>query len=866
VSLRYQIRRGLEIECFTIVGGGNHNIFGPFSPPTGPAATSGRGDRRITVLLAGFATLALNLRRAAMRRSSRIPVKCNSRSTLVAADYSMILHTIQCKAWLSISVMLLLVDVAAGQFKVVQVEPTGLTASAAMAAGTQAYQRGALSDAVGYWADAQFKYDKLGQTRGRIDARINAAAGLQMLGQYGLALNNLTDARSIATRHSDNAQLIAIDNSLGALLTLTRRYDRADEHLRRALSSARSSNDDPARASILNNLGILAAARDDLPAALAAHEQSFDLARQAGLDSLSAKAAVNAAMAANKLQRAGVARTFLDAAGGLIAQLPDDYAKTFLLISLAQTEKDYAQLSPDGRAKAIRTAYQSLLEAARIAAQRQDTRIESNALGDLAALYELNDQFDEALTLSRKAAFLAQSAQAPELLYRWQWQIGRVLTKRGAHDEAIGFYHKALTTLEQVRADLAAGCGNQAIRSGFRQSVGPLFMELVDLYFHKADRLTDQRQRRAYLLQARQIVEQFKSAELSDYFQDDCLSFIQRDTKAIEATDPHTAVAYLITLPDRSEMLLSIGADLKRFTIPVGNQQLTQEAAKFRVALENRTVHRYMRHSRKLYQWLIAPMEPALEAAQIDTIVFVPDGEMRTVPMGALHDGKQFLVSKYALAITPGLTLMDPKPIVRGEVRILSNGLAEAVDDFPALPYVPAELDQLDQLFVSRRLQDKDFVVANVEQELSSRAYSIVHIASHGKFDADPTKTFVLAYDQKLTLDGLERLIRPSRFRGDPIELLTLSACQTVAGDDRAALGLAGVAIRAGARSALATLWFVNDEASSLLVVEFYRQLQQDPKISKAKALQRAQQTLIKDRRYRHPCYWSPYLIIGNWL
>jgi len=126
--------------------------------------------------------------------------------------------------------------------------------------------------------------------------------------------------------------------------------------------------------------------------------------------------------------------------------------------------------------------------------------------------------------------------------------------------------------------------------------------------------------------------------------------------------------------------------------------------------------------------------------------------------------------------------------------------------------------------------------------------------------------TFVLTHDTKLTLNILESLIRPSQYRGQPVELLVLSACQTAAGDDRAALGLAGVAVKAGARSALASLWFVNDQSTSALVAEVHRQLQSSPTISKAHALQAAQIKLLNDRRYHHPCYWSPFLIIGNWL
>jgi CHAT domain-containing protein len=140
-----------------------------------------------------------------------------------------------------------------------------------------------------------------------------------------------------------------------------------------------------------------------------------------------------------------------------------------------------------------------------------------------------------------------------------------------------------------------------------------------------------------------------------------------------------------------------------------------------------------------------------------------------------------------------------------------------------------------------------------------------LHIATHGKFSTSVNDSFLLTFDEKLTMSTLDQLIGLFRFREDPLELLTLSACQTGVGDDRAALGLAGVAIKAGARSALATLWFINDEASAELVSEFYRQLR-NPKLSKAQALQLAQQRLLADRVYEHPAYWSAFLLLNNWL
>jgi CHAT domain-containing protein len=138
-------------------------------------------------------------------------------------------------------------------------------------------------------------------------------------------------------------------------------------------------------------------------------------------------------------------------------------------------------------------------------------------------------------------------------------------------------------------------------------------------------------------------------------------------------------------------------------------------------------------------------------------------------------------------------------------------------------------------------------------------------VASHGKFESDVRDTFLLTYDGKLSMDRLEGYMASTTYREQPVELLTLSACQTAVGDDKAALGLGGVAVKAGARSALATLWYINDQASSLLITDFYANLK-DSDVSKARALQEAQLDLLDDPRFNHPSYWAPFLLIGNWL
>jgi CHAT domain-containing protein len=481
----------------------------------------------------------------------------------------------------------------------------------------------------------------------------------------------------------------------------------------------------------------------------------------------------------------------------------------------------------------------------------------------MAELYERADQYDEAQELTQHAILAAQRVDAPEALYRWQWQSARLLKAQGRTEQAISAYQSAVHTLQGIRQDLATGYGGAGVT--FRQAVGSVYLELADLLLQRSAAISDPVEVNRILIDARDTVELLKGAELEDYFQDDCVAALKAKTTGIDQLADRTAAIYPIMLPDRTELLLSTPEGLKRFTAQVGADTLTDEVRAFRRRLEKRTTHQYLPHAKKLYEWIILPIEAELKRQNIDTLVIVPDGALRTIPMAALYDGKQFLGARYALATTPGLTLTDPRPIERQNVQLLITGLTESVQGFPALPYVAQEIESIRKMYGGTVLQDQDFVAQKMEKALADKSYSIVHIASHAQFDRDITKTFLLTYDSKLSMDSLENFLGLAKFREEGVELLTLSACQTAAGDDRAALGLAGVAIKAGARSALATLWTVNDPASALLVSEFYRQLL-DPSVSKAKALQQAQLKLLADRRYRHPGYWSPFLLIGNWL
>jgi len=171
----------------------------------------------------------------------------------------------------------------------------------------------------------------------------------------------------------------------------------------------------------------------------------------------------------------------------------------------------------------------------------------------------------------------------------------------------------------------------------------------------------------------------------------------------------------------------------------------------------------------------------------------------------------------------------------------------------------------IETAFPTTKLQDSTFQKATVEREVSGGQYSIVHFATHGHFDSDHSRSFLVTFDGQITIDDLQGSVGQRRYREEAVELLVLSACQTAAGDDRAALGLAGVGLRAGARSVVASLWSISDESTSLPVGELYRRLK-DTATTKAQALRAAQLALLGQAKFHHPYFWAPFLLIGNWL
>jgi CHAT domain-containing protein len=694
--------------------------------------------------------------------------------------------------------------------------------------------------------------------RGRYGEAVEAWTGL---GYYPRAGEDLEAAIVLARASVDAAALAELRASLGTVWLLRGDTRRSRGELEASLEHARAAGSAALQARVWNALGNLYATTGE-GGAQRSFARSHRLALQAGDPWLAATALLNRARAGGGETREVEARAWLDEALVLLHELPASGRKAWGLLAAARAllALDKGAAGPGATSVARANGLYQAAEA--IAGEVDDPRGLSYALGYRGALYEGQHRHAEALLLTGQALFQAERAHVPEASYRWQWQLGRLYRRDGQPDRALLAYRGAVATVERLRREVLRAQG--ATPSGFRRDVEPVFLGLVDLLTERAAAESGEERAQALLHEARSVMERFKTAELEDYFRDDCVTALQARARSIDVVSTGAAAVYPIALPNRIELLVSLPGRMLRFTTVVPIERVRAQARRLAVLSRKRTAQ-YQRPAAELHDWLIAPMEDALRQAGVDTLVVIPGGVLRTIPYAALYDGERHLVEKFALAVAPGLTLLDPRPLEREGATLLLGGLTEGVQGAEPLPHVAAELATLHAMFGGSVFKDRDFVAPKVEAAFGARPYSLVHLASHAEVGADARASYLLTYDGRLTMDRLERLIKLGEFRTEAVELLTLSACQTAAGDERAALGLAGIAVKAGARSALATLWRVNDRAATILVSEFYRQLDAGS-TSKAKALQHAQVAMLRGASHPFPFYWASFVMIGNWL
>ncbi|WP_299485881.1 CHAT domain-containing protein [Acaryochloris sp. IP29b_bin.137] len=706
----------------------------------------------------------------------------------------------------------------------------------------------------------------IAQDQGDVTGEVAALGTLgevsRLQAEYDLAIDWLNQGLALAQKHDRST--IDLLNSLGNTYT-----SRAQLRDRKAASLRIVGDDDQAKP-------LMAKANQDRAQAIDAFETSLRLARQTQNLAAQVRSLLNSISIYKRLADITQMQQAQATARSILEKLPDSQAKVFAALTLAQV-----QLAPTSEATAVSLSgpvclatieqSQGLMETALAVARRiGDRRSESFALGQLGHFWECQQDYDTALARTLEAQAAAETFENRDSLYLWQWQAGRIYDANNQHSNALIAYRQALDTLDSIRNEIVAA--NRDQRLDFRETIEPIYRQLASLSLSQASlnlESVDPEIAETVL----GTMDRLQLALLQNYFGNDCVitALPSTEYEGLDQTS-RTAVFNTILFQDRMAVIVTLpGQPQKLAWVEDDFPTVKQTINHYRRELERHfSLTPYnKRLSQQLYGWFIKPFAADLVQAKIETLVFVQDGILRTVPMASLHDGQRYLIETYAITTTPSLALTAPQALAKERLSILALGLTESAtvngQYFPPLDHVQTELNHISsQLPDSQVFLNQEFTSDLMAQVLQTNRHNIVHLATHAEFGPEPEDTFlVTGNNSKLTLNAFDTLIRENTDQSRPLDLLILTACQTAVGDDRAALGLAGVAIQAGTKSVLASLWSINDQTTAQFVDHFYTALRQ-PGVSKAKALQMAQLEILKTRK--HPGYWSSFILIGNWL
>ena len=560
--------------------------------------------------------------------------------------------------------------------------------------------------------------------------------------------------------------------------------------------------------------------------ALQKYQDSAKFAKQANASVSLTKAKINIAKVTflrqpkepNKLEEKSITIVIkkLKAALPITYKLPASHVKSFGLLALGKMAIDLAQILerkyPSKHNNLQSIAYLALQEAQKSAKEINDNIALSYTYGYLGELYYDAKRYSESLFLTRKALFLIQQADflpdklnLSEITYRWYWQLGRLFKAQNEPEKAIEMYESAIEFLQPIRQVLAntGYCGQRQQLfndKNFHNSLAPLYYELMDLLIQQIDlgqkeiQQTNRKSKNLPQLLLKTL-ERFKIAEFQDY-DGKCVEVLKKGKfntriKNWEKVLPNTAIIYPILLPrfensrsqiqERTRLLVKISEDLFLLPVNIFLQKRPFKRIKRNVrAFYNRISNskgKYQRYAKQLYDWFIKPIETILKNRKIDTLVIVPDSILRTIPFGALHDGEQFLIEKYAVAVTQGLTLTKPEKLSANTKSLFLGGVSDSVkipinscssdtekfEKFEKLKNVPKELENISSIysdFQFKQLLDSEFQKTQLEYEIKKNQYGIIHIASHGEFKDNPRNNFIIAYDEKVTMDLLEEFIK----------------------------------------------------------------------------------------------------------
>ncbi|MEO1352832.1 MAG: CHAT domain-containing protein, partial [Cyanobacteria bacterium J06635_15] len=702
------------------------------------------------------------------------------------------------------------------------------------------------------------------------------------LGQNQEAIRLYQEALSIARQNENLSQEANILNGIGWANTALQKHQDAIVFFQEQLTIARVINNSRQEANALNGLGFVYAELNQYRQAIFFSEQALAIHREI-----------------NDLREEAYA---LGDLGNVYASLGDyqkalDYLMQCLTIQRGINNRWGEGITLSSIAKLLSTQNQPQLA---IIFFKASVEVRESIRGDIRGL-------DTALQQS----FTDTVADDYRLLADLLLQQDRIIEAQRVLDllkvQELDDYLQDVQRNAQTESGVAYLRPEETILASYnalQQSAIEAGQTLAELKaILQADRTEAQNQRIAELTallddingdfrdfarspEIRELIDQ-----LSYEAQDASLRLNQLDGLRDELKQLNAAIFYPLILEDRLELVITVpdSPPLRR-TVSVGREDLNRAILTFREALTNPNSN-IEAPAQQLYRWLIEPLEADLAAAGIDTIIYSPDGQLRYIPLAALHDGEQWLTQRYQINNITAESLTNLTDTDRAQPRILAAAYADTslvhTPEVNGTTYtfrgLPGAGDEVENLPTERTFLDEAFSLDALRPIMDE--YTVLHLATHAAFvPGVPEDSFILfGNGDTPTLRDVED------WSLNGVDLVVLSACETGVGglgNGEEVLGLGYQFQVSGAKAVMASLWQVSDRGTQILMGAFYDALDQG--MTKTEALQWAQnalstndETILDEQRagigvsaapnsnptpLSHPYYWAPFVIIGNGL
>lgn len=697
-------------------------------------------------------------------------------------------------------------------------------------------------------------YSDLSQTKREIETLLELSRIYIRLGRYNFALEEL---KRILTLSPSKSELAVAQKILGNAYSGLGRYEQAITYYKSSLKKT------PVRSqlSILNNLiGVLnnriesqsALAREvriesEANEYLAQAERDRTLALEYAERALALSqsetsiSAIRALIDWNRQWQQELSPKYLDRGRRILEKLPSSRSLVYSLINWAKID--------------FNNRISWLEKAERIAKVIADERAESYVFLEMGYYYQDTQDIEKALDYAKKAQFKAQLSSTYDSLYRSQSLTGKLYRQIGNKNAAMVSYQGAIASIDTVYQNAIKTQSRQITIIEFEQEIEPVYRETLELI------LENSQDDRATLNEALLVYDKLRLAQLRSYFGDNCFEVNREDFSNQTLLEDKNAVLVNSIILDNEVFFilqLSDGRILKS-NKKISAQRLEELAKQWNKNLNDSSDWDFRSGSSFFYELIIKPFEAELAQVNPQVLVFINDGILRNLPMAALYDGERFLAQKWASVSSLGLNFTSTSR-KRKDFEALVFGLEDSPQGWSRLDNVEQETTFVRDLLGGDKFLNSQFTVDNLTNQLKENDdYSVLHLATHGYFGGTSETSFILAYDRKISAAKLEDILLKS---DRVIELLVLSACETAVGNDRALLGLAGIAARSGVASTLGSLWQVRDDEQSETVEAFYTQIEIN-NVNKAIALQQVQ--VEKITNFAHPQQWAALNLIGDW-